>query len=160
MTFEDIYLKTNKIQLYFSLHHRLNKYIYLFKNSKYINFLEEDRIAHCLSQISLVVSDFSSIIFDIIYRRKPFILYIPDANDPNIENIYDKNYFELIKSLKNRTLFFQNLFFEFNEVIQKIIYYIHMNFYLDNNLRNFYDSFEFKKGNNTENFINYITNIT
>ena len=153
-------LKTNKIKLYFSLHHKLNKYKNLFKNSKYINFLEDNKISQCLSQINLVITDFSSIIFDIIYRRKPFILYIPDANDPDIENIYDKNYFELIKSLKNGTLFFQNLLFELNEIIQKIIYYININFDLDNNLIKFYDSFEFKKGNNTDNFINYITNIT
>ena len=153
-------LKSNKINLYFSLHHKLNKYKTLFKNSKYINFLEEIKISKCLSLINLLISDFSSIIFDIMYRRKPFILYIPDANDPDIENIYDKNYCELINSLKNRTLFFQNIFFQLNEVIQKIIYYIQINFDLDNDLKQFYDSFEIKKGNNTEEFINYITNIT
>ena len=65
----------------FTLHHKLNQYKMKFKNNKYIHFIEEKEISHCLSIINLLISDFSSIIFDIIYRRKPFIIYIPDAND-------------------------------------------------------------------------------
>ena len=130
-----------------------------FKNNKYIHFIEEKEISRCLSIINLVISDFSSIIFDIIYRRKPFIIYIPDANDPEIEKIYDKNYYELIKSLQNGTIYFENKFFQIRQVINKIIYYIDNNYNLDKNLEIFYDSFEFKRCNNTNTFIKYITNI-
>jgi len=153
-------LKIHKINLLFTLHHKLNKYKMKFKNNKYIHFIEEKEISQCLSIVNLLISDFSSIIFDIIYRRKPFIIYIPDANDPEIENIYDKNYYELIKSLENGTIYFENKFFQLKQVINKIIYYIDNNYNLDKNLEIFYDSFDLKrKNNNTNDFIKYITNI-
>ena len=107
----------------------------------------------------MVVSDFSSIIFDIMYRKKPFVLYVPDANDPEIENIYIRNYYELILSLKNGTFSFENKFFNLNETINKIIYYINNDCTLEPNLQKFYESFGFKKSNNTITFINYITSF-
>ena len=42
---------------------------------------------------NLAVSDFSSIVFDLMYRKKPIIIYIPDANDPNIKKIIKQNIF-------------------------------------------------------------------
>ena len=153
------YLRNKKILLYFTLHHKLNKYKNIFKKNKYLNFIEEDRISECLSKINLVISDFSSIIFDIIYRRKPFIIYIPDANDREIEHIYQRTYYELIQSLKNNTIYFENKFFNITGVINKIIYYIDNNFILDDKLEKFYDTFEFRKGNNTIEFIKYISSI-
>ena len=153
------HLRKNKIILYFTLHHKLGNYKDNFKNNKYLNFIEEDKISECLSKINLVISDFSSIIFDTIYRRKPFIIYIPDANDTEIANIYERAYYELIQSLKNNTIYFENKFFTITGVINKIIYYIDNNFILDNKLEKFYDTFELKKGNNTNKFIKYISSV-
>ena len=45
------------------------------------------------------------------------------------------------------------------QVINKIIYYIDNNFELESNIKDFYDSFEFKCGNNTQSFIDYIINL-
>ena len=106
----------NKIILHFVFHRYMidkykNKYDAIISNNKYINYLEQNEISDCLSKASLVISDFSSIIFDSIYRRKPFIIYIPDANDPDIKNIYDDDYYHLIESLKNDTIYFENKFF-------------------------------------------------
>ena len=92
-----------------------------------------------------------------MYRRKPFVIYIPDANDPKIEKIYEKSYFELIQSLKNDTIIFENKYFELNETVDKIIYYINNNFNLESKLTKFYDSFGLKRGDNINEFINYIT---
>ena len=153
------HLRKNNIILYFTLHHKLGNYKDNFKKNKYLNFIEEDKISECLSKINLVISDFSSIIFDTIYRRKPFIIYIPDANDTEIENIYERTYYDLIQSLKNDTIYFENKFFTIAGVINKIIYYIDNNFILDNKLEKFYDTFELKKGNNTNKFIKYISSI-
>ena len=152
-------LGNSNIIFYVTLHHKLNKYKNKFTKNKYIHFLEENEISHCLSKINLVISDFSSIIFDLIYRRKPFIIYIPDAKDPNIKNIYDKNYYDLIQSLKNGTIYFENKYFELKDVINKIIYYINNNFTLEKELEKFYDSFELKKRNNVKDFINYIIKL-
>ena len=70
----------------------------------FIIFIKEYMISDCLSKINLLITDFSSIIFDVIYRRKPYIIYIPDAYDKEIENIYERIYYELIQSLKNNTI--------------------------------------------------------
>ena len=94
-----------------------------------------------------------------MYRRKPFVIYIPDANDPEIINIYKPDYYELIKSMKNGTIYFENKYFYLNETINKIIYYINNNFNLDPKLDKFYDSFGFKNGNNINKFIEYLKNL-
>ena len=156
-------LNKNNIILFFTLHHKIynyKKYRKLFKKYKYLEFIEEKKISQCLSETSLIITDFSSVIFDIIYRGKPFIIYIPDANDPNISEIYTKNYYELINSIKNGTIEFENRYFNINDTINKIIYYINNNFTLDEKLKNFYYNLEIKKEkNNTYKFINYLKNI-
>ena len=156
-------LEKKKITLYFSIHHLLNKYIYNFKkkyqNNRYIKFINANNISDCLLKVSLVVSDFSSIIFDLIYRRKPFVIFIPDANDPLIKDIYTSDYYELIESMKNGTIEFMNKYFEVDEAINKIIYYINNNFNLEPKLKIFYDSFQLKSGHYINKFINYLINL-
>ena len=150
--------------LYFAFHrYILKKYKSLYNpilsNNKFINYVEQNEISDCLSKTSLVVSDFSSIIFDYMYRRKPFIIYIPDANDPNIRDIYKEDYYQLIESLKNGTFDFENKFFDIKSTIEKIIYYIKNNFIIEQNLAKFYDSFELKQSPSINNFINYLNNL-
>ena len=157
-------LNKNNISLYFTFHRYIIdkykiKYIETISKNKYIKYIEQNDISDCLSKTSLVVSDFSSIIFDMMYRRKPFILYIPDSNDPDIRNIYFKDYSQLIESLKNGTFYFENTFFDINSVVEKIIYYINNNFNIEQNLTKFYNSFELKKGKNINYFIKYLVNL-
>ena len=158
-------LNKNKIILYFTLHHRLNKYIKKILNKlnqlnqKYVKFIEENEIFECLSKTNLLVSDFSSVIFDLIYRRKPFIIYIPDLEDPKIKDLYVKDYYNLIESIKNGTIEFENKCFSINETINKIIYYINNNFSLEKKLENYYNNFNFKKDKNINKFINYLKNL-
>ena len=157
-------LKQNNIELYFTFHRLIReKYKYkfgnIFSNNQYINYIEQNEISNCLSKTSLVITDFSSIIFDFIYRKKPFIMFIPDADDPNIRRIYLEEYYELIESLKNGTISFENTFFEINSVVEKIIFYIKNNFTVEKQLSKFYDSFEINQGPNINNFINYLHNL-
>jgi CDP-glycerol glycerophosphotransferase (TagB/SpsB family) len=127
--------------------------------NKYIKFIEQNEISECLSKSSLVVSDFSSIIFDFMYRNKPFIIYIPDGEDPQIKEIYKNDYYELIESLKNGTIYFENKFFYINETVNKIIYYINNNFNLESKLKLFYDSFHFKRENSINKLVYYLNNL-
>ena len=157
-------LEKKNITIYFSFHHLLNiYYTYWFKlkykNIRYIKFINANNISDCLIKVSLVVSDFSSIIFDLIYRRKPFVIFIPDAKDPQIKDIYTNNYYDLIESMKNGTIEFLNKYFEVNEAINKIIYYINNDFNLEPKLKIFYDSFELKSGHYINKFINYLNNL-
>ena len=157
-------LNEYNITIYFSFHRFVedkyrNKFNYIISNNKYINFINQNEISDCICKASLVISDFSSIIFDFMYRRKPFIMFTPDANDPFIKNIYYKDYYQLIESLKNETIYFENNFIEINSVVNKIIYYIKNNFNIENNLKKFYDSFELNHGDNINNFIKYLQDL-
>ena len=158
-------IKKQNITLYLSLHRLINKeykkkYQILSKKTTYIKFINQNEISECLSKTNLIVTDFSSIVFDIIYRRKPFIIYVPDSDDPKIKDIYTRDYYELIESMKNRTIYFENIFFNIKESINKIIYYINNNFTIEPNLVKFYDSFQFKSGNNINKFIDYLKNLS
>jgi hypothetical protein len=44
-------------------------------------------------------------------------MFIPDAEDPDIRSIYLEEYYELIESLKNGTIYFENKFFEIIYII-------------------------------------------
>ena len=157
-------LEKKNTTLYFSFHRNLNnkyqnKYQNILKKNNLFKWIQQNEISECLSKTSLVITDFSSIIFDLMYRRKPYILFIPDANEKNLENIYKTDYINMIKSFKNGTIKFENVYLTINETINKIIYYINNDFHIEPKLVNFYDSFGFKKGNNINKFINYLINL-
>ena len=156
-------LKEKKVNLYISIHHLMDKYIEKYRNminkKEYIHYLPDNEISKCLTKTNLVVTDFSSIIFDLMYRGYPFVMYLPDANTYNMEEIYTKNYYDLIQSLKNGTLEFENKFFNREEAIDKIIYYINNNFELDEPLKKFYASFQLERKNSINDFIKYLDNL-
>jgi hypothetical protein len=52
-----------------------------------------------------------------------------------------------------------NKYFSINHVVDKIIYYINNDFNLEQNLTDFYDSFNLTCENNTMKFINYLENL-
>ena len=157
-------LEKKNITLYFTVHRNIknkyyNNYMRVIRKYKLIENIEQNLISECLSKTSLVLTDFSSIIFDIMYRKKPYILFIPDLNDPIIKDIYTSDYYNIIESFKNGTIIFENIFLNINETINKIIYYINNNFNIELNLEKFYTSFNFKVGNNINKFINYLLNL-
>ena len=157
-------LKKKKIFLYFSIH-RLLRYKYknifnkIFKMNNNGKFINQNTIFQCLCKSSLAVTDFSSIVFDFMYRKKPFILYVPDLYDSNIRNIYYKDYYYLIESIKKKKIKFNNIYFSINKTINKIIGYINRNFSLDKKSKKFYKKFGLKKGNNIKKLISYIKNL-
>lgn len=152
-------LKDNHIILYYTLHHQFLKYKKLFQLNNYTIFINENQISKILSETNLIVTDFSSIIFDQIYRKKPYIIFIPDSYDPLIENKYTLEYYKLIKDMRNNIIKFENKFFNAEEVINKIIYYINNNFEVEEKLKKFYDSFKFKHENSINKFIEYLKNL-
>ena len=112
-----------------------------------------------IEKSNLFITDFSSIIFDFIYQRKPIIIYIPDCNDTLININYKKSYYELIQLMKNGTIKFENQYFNIDSVINKIMFYLKNNFTLDEKLEIFYDSLNLIQNNNIYEFIKYIKNI-
>jgi CDP-glycerol glycerophosphotransferase (TagB/SpsB family) len=152
-------LKYNNITLYISLHHNLldkQNVLSLNDNIKYIN---QKDILECLARSNLIITDFSSVIFDFIYQKKPFIIYLPDSNDSNIKNIYTNEYYDIINGLKNDSIYFENKFFNIEDTVKKIIYYINNNFKIEKNLEIFYNNFEFNDKNRINTLINCIENM-
>ena len=157
-------LKLNNIILYLSFHRLVDeKYINSIriktKKENYIKYINQNLIAECLSKTNLVVTDFSSIIFDLMYRRKPFVIYIPDVYESKLKYIYENDYYQLIQYMKNGDIYFENKFFSINQTVNKIIFYINNNFALDKKLEKFYDNFRFKKENGIKKFIDYLKEL-
>ena len=157
-------LKERNITMYLSFHRLVEeKYVNKFKNlvkeRPLIEFITQQEISECLGRTSLVVTDFSSIIFDLMYRGKPYIIYVPDGNDPTLRRIYKPDYYKLIECMKNNTIQFENKFFSINESIEKIIFYIKNNFNLDPNLERFYQKFGFKREKMIDKFIDYLLKL-
>ena len=152
------HLLDNNLVLYFSVHQQIRKYQEKFKSVKHAKLIEEKDIAECLSTTNLLVSDFSSIIFDIIFRKKPYIIYIPDAHDKNIKNVYTQNYYNVINKFITNDYQFENVYFDINETVNKIIYYIDNGFKLDRNLSKFYDEFNFPN-QTLKDFIDYLLKL-
>jgi CDP-glycerol glycerophosphotransferase (TagB/SpsB family) len=153
-------LTKHNTTLYFALHYYMYvKYKYKIEDIKYIKFIKVNNIIDYIEKSNLFITDFSSIIFDFIYQKKPYIIYIPDSNDNLINKKYKKNYCDLIQSMKNDTIKFENKFFNIDSVINKIMFYLNNNFNLEDKLIIFYDSLNLTKNNNIYEFIKYIKNI-
>ena len=157
-------LERENIIIYLTMHGLIiNKYRSIYRtllyNKKNFRFIEQNAIAYSIAKSELIITDFSSLMFDFVYRRKPYIFYIPDIDDPELENLYKIEYVEYFKKLKNGKIKLENLFFNVQDVINKIIFYINNDFILEENIKSFYDSFEIKQGNNTEKLINYLVNL-
>ena len=148
----------NNIILYYTFHHRA-KAKRIIKDNRNIKYINQTDISSLLKNSSLVITDFSSIIFDAIVQKKPLILYIPDALDNNLKELYEKEYYETILKLKNGTIYLYELFLNLNEVIDKIIYYIKNDFSLEDKKLEFYNQFNLDNQNNTIKFINYLRKL-
>ena len=149
--------------LYFSLHRFVNrrflkKYDEVIENNTHLQYLKQNQLSECLAKTNLVLSDFSSIIFDLMTRGKPFVIYVPDSEDEKIKTIYTKDYIRLIENMKNDVITFKNKCKTIGETIDKIVNYINNDFKLEPDLKKFYDSFNFKIQNNTNEFIEYLIN--
>ena len=151
-------LNENNITLYFTLHHMLNNFKNSISKNKLIKIIEQNEISDILTKTNLLITDFSSVIFDMIYQRKPYLIFIPDIEDPKNKENYKQGYYDIINGLKNGSLYFENKYLKLEEAIDKILYYIKNNFTIESKLSVFYDSFEFNCKNNTRTFINYLIN--
>ena len=91
--------------------------------------------------------------------KKPYIIFIPDAQDPNIINNYSERCYNVIKNFNNNDFDFKNIYFDINSTINKINYYINNYFCLDSELKKFYADFNFNQNDNLNKFINYILKL-
>ena len=154
----------NNMTLYFSLHRYVNKkytpiYDEAINTVDNLKYLEQNHLSECLAKTNLVVSDFSSVIFDLMSRNKPFVIYIPDADDKDMKTFYTDDYIKLIEKMKTGKISFKNKCDTIEETVDKIIKYIKNGFKLEPDLQEFYSQFNFKAHNNTNEFIDYLIHL-
>ena len=157
-------LQKYNFTLYFSLHRLVNKkyirkYDEAIQRIENLKFLKQNEISECLAKTNLVVSDFSSVIFDLMSRGKPFVIYIPDAEDKTIKTSYSNDYVKLIERMINGKIKFKNKCFSIKETVNKVISFIENIFEIEPELKKFYDKFHFKINNNTNEFIDYLIHL-
>ena len=149
-------IKSNT-KIYYCYHHSLvDKKNLIINNQSNIILIEQSDISILLKNSSLIITDFSSILFDAIVQRKPLILFIPDGLDSNLKDIYSDDYYETINKIKNGILYLYEVYFNLNEVINKIIFYIKNNFDLEKEKLNYYKQFHLGEKDNTKKFIEYL----
>ena len=61
--------------------------------------------------------------------------------------------------MNRRKYHLENHFNTVEETVNKMIYYINNDFALDFNLKKYYDTFGLKKGNNIDEFIEYLKKL-
>jgi len=149
----------NNIKLFFCLHHILKDTKQIKFNEDNIRMIEQNSISTLLKNSSLIITDFSSILFDAIVQRKPLILFLPDGLDPNIEDLYLNDYWETINKIKKGIIYLFEVFLDLEKVINKTIYYIQNNFNLEYEKMKFYKKFGLKNHGNTKRFINYLKRL-
>ena len=149
-------LNFHNVKLFFCYHHSLKIKKRININKTNIKFISQNKISTLLKNSSLIITDFSAILFDAIIQIKPLVLFIPDGLDPNLEKIYTKEYYETITKIKNNIINLYEVFLELNRAINKIIYYIKNGFILENEKLKFYQQFKLNNQGNTKKFIDYL----
>ena len=145
------------VKLYFCYHHALKEKKFInVDNDTNIRFISQNEISILLQNSSLIITDFSAILFDAIVQRKPLILYLPDGLDPNIKDIYTNEYYETINKIKNGIIYLNEVFLDFDKFTNKIIYYIKNDFDLEEEKLNIYKKFGLTNRGNTRKFIKYL----
>lgn len=153
-------LSLNNVKLYFCYHHTLKeKKIMNIEYNDNIRYISQHEISKLLKNSSLIITDFSAILFDAIVQRKPLILFIPDGLDPELKSIYTKEYYEIIRNIINRIVNLNEVFVDLKKVVDKIIYYIKNDFKLEKEKLSFYNKFRLTNRDNTRKFINYIKKL-
>jgi len=150
----------NNVKMYFCYHHAVKeKKIINVDNNTNIRFISQNEISILLKNNSLIITDFSAILFDAIVQRKPLILYLPDGLDPNLQDIYTNEYFETINKIKNKDIYLDGVFIDFDKVVNKIYYYINNDFDLGKEKLKIYNKFRLTNKGNTRKFIKYLKKL-
>lgn len=137
-------LENGNIQLKLVLHKNMKKFKIkdlIFSKNINIYHNEEIEIQELINKTDLLITDFSSIFFDIAYRKRPIIYYQFDKNKYR-ENQLQEGYF----SYENDG--FGDIFDNVNLVVEKIKDYIENNFEVEEKYSKRMDEFFERKDKN------------
>ena len=151
------YILSNKnIDLIFIPHHHDARrgVIINHKISGKIKFLTQKYLSHYIEQCSLFITDFSSISFDFMFQNKPVLFYHIDKKDKF--KFKEKSF---MKIDSNNSIYFNNVFLQLEDLVNKIKYYVNRNFCLEEGLAKKYKKMFYYKKNITKKIIHIINNL-
>jgi CDP-glycerol glycerophosphotransferase (TagB/SpsB family) len=125
------FLQKRKINLIYIPHHvelTFHKRYQQIKMS-YAKIKGQNTLTKYIKKCSLLVTDFSSISFAYMFLNKPVLFYLIDYNEKF--KFREKS----ININHNYTLFFGHSFFNQEELIDKIKYYVNNNYYISKRLK-------------------------
>ena len=152
----DLLLEKFNYKLIFYPHYEIQKRINLFNTSCKNIIIADSKLYSVpilLKQTSLLITDFSSVFFDVAYMNKPIIYYHFDYDEYRREH-YKEGYFSYKKDG------FGDICTQEKEVINKIEYYLNNNFQVEKYyLDKIKDFFVYRDKNNCERIFAEINKI-
>lgn len=149
------YLDKKGYKLIFKPHHNLNSYLNLFNKHPNVEFdyLDSDN-NHSYNNIfnhsSLIITDYSSVVFDFVYIKKP-IIYYHAVEDYHFD--IEKSYFDY------KTMGFGEIVKTHENLINLIIEYVESNCKMKDKYKKRVENFfEFNDKNNCRRVYNFILN--
>lgn len=150
------FLEQNNIDLIYIQHHfdvsrgrKINHSLF-----PKIKFETQNMLSKYIEKCSLYITDFSSVSFDFMFQNKPVLFYYLDIDDP-----FDFDEKDYMKKDNDNSIYYDNLFYDKENLVNKIKYIVNRNFQLDENLKDKYRNMFYNKNNITEKIVNVINNI-
>ena len=150
------FLKSKNFTLIFYPHYEIQKRIHLFKNNQsniVIANSKEYSVPDLLKSTSLLITDFSSVYFDVAYMRKPVIYYHFDLEDYR-KNHYKEGYF----SYPNDG--FGDIVYKEDDLVNKIKKYMNSDYAIEEKYeKRIKDFFVYRDKNNCKRIYEEILNL-
>ena len=150
-------LEEENIDMIFYPHHEIQRYIDFFRNlaiSKHIIIADKQHydVQQLLKDASLLITDYSSVAFDVAYMRKPIIYYQFDYQQFRKEH-YQQGWFEYQNS-------FADVYTDEAELVKTIEQYIKTGFALKGKHAKYIEKlFPYHDNNNCERIYKTIVNL-
>lgn len=149
-------LKKHNYKLIFYPHHEIQKFIKCFKNNNkdiVIATIADYNVQSLLCNCSMLITDYSSVFFDVAYMNKPVIYYQFDRSE-FFSKHYDPGYFNYIDNS------FGDVLTNINALNEKIEFYFNNDMRIEEHYKKNIDSFFlYRDRKNSERIYNEIINL-
>ena len=130
-------LRENNLQLVFYPHYEMQKHLSVFKSDcdeVIIAGIKDYDVQQLLKESKLLITDYSSVLFEFAYMRKPMVYLQFDRERFFIEH-YNKGYFD------HSEMGFGEVVFDEKEAVKVILTYINNNFTMKSEYKNRIEGF-------------------
>ena len=150
------FLEKKNLDLIFIQHHNdiIRGRKITLNNSSKVKLKQQNDLAHYIEQCSLYVTDFSSISFDFMFQNKPVLFYYLDKNETF--DFYEKSFMNIDE---NNSIYFENVFYNHKDLVNKIKYYVDNNYTIEKGLEMKYKTLFYNKKNISQKIVNVINKI-